>query len=315
MKVYPESSSCLLVTGAAGALAQSVIRRLRPFHQLVVCDARREVSMPRDIPSYHVDFNKRHFEDIFRRHRITGIVHLGRLGPNEATRMHRYNANVLGTQRLLDLALKYEVTQVLILSTFFVYGASPYNPALLTESAPLKAAELTMDLVDSVELENLANIYLWKHPELHITLLRPCNIIGPGVNNSISQLLSGRRAPILAGFSPIMQFIHLDDMADAIVLALQNPHAGIYNVAPADWVPYHRALELSGCRPVTLPSLPPILPLLLARWLRWPGFPPYLLHYFKYPVTINGQLFEQTFGFSAHHDLEAILQHYRLLKS
>ena len=74
---------CLLVTGAAGALAQQVIRRLRQDYRLVVCDARREVSMPVDIPSYHVDFNKRDFEDLFREYRFDGIVHLGRIGPND----------------------------------------------------------------------------------------------------------------------------------------------------------------------------------------------------------------------------------------
>ena len=31
-------------------------------------------------------------------------------------------------------------------------------------------------------------------------------------------------APVLAGFSPMMQFIHIDDMADAIVLAYKNRH-------------------------------------------------------------------------------------------
>ncbi len=75
----------------------------------------------------------------------------------------RYNANVLGTQKLLNLCIKYDVGQVLIMSTYFVYGANAYNSAPLDESAPLKASELTKNLVDSVELENLSQLYLWKH--------------------------------------------------------------------------------------------------------------------------------------------------------
>ncbi|NNM51790.1 MAG: SDR family oxidoreductase [Pseudomonadales bacterium] len=304
----------LLITGAAGALTQQVIRRLRRDYRLVVCDARREVSMPADIPSFHIDFNKRHFEDLFRQYPFSGIIHLGRIGPNESTRMHRYNANVLGTQRLFDLSVKYGVPQVLVLSTYFVYGASPYNPAMLTEDAPLKATEITMDLVDSVELENLSNIYLWKHPELNITVLRPCNIVGPGVNNSMSVLLSSARAPVLAGFSPIMQFIHLEDMADAIVLAYEKNKPGIYNVAPDDWVAYQRAVELCGCKKIWVPSIPPALPLAIARRMKWKGFPPYLLQYFKYPVTLNGHLFRDTFDFHPQYTLCEIMTHYRLLK-
>lgn len=305
---------CLLVTGAAGALAQQVIRRLRNDYRLVVCDARREVSMPVDIPSHHVDFNKREFEDLFREYRFDGVVHLGRIGPNEFTRARRYNANVVGTQRLFDLCVKYGVQQILVLSTYFVYGAHPLNPAFLTEDAPLKASELTMDLVDSVELENLSMIYLWKYPELNITLLRPCNIVGPGVNNTVSQLLMRDRVPVLAGFSPVMQFIHLEDMADAIVLAFRQNRPGIYNVASDDVVAYQHAAELCGCRKLPLPSVPPVLPVLLSRLFGWQHFPAYLMNYFKYAATIDGKLFRKTFSFQPRYSLAEIFAHYAHMK-
>src|SRR3546814_5422384 len=106
-----------------------------------------------------------------------------------------FRSNVLGSKMLFELCRKYGVGQVLVHSTYFVYGASAFNPALLDEDAPLKASELTQDLVDSVELENLAQIFLWKAPELNITILRPCNVLGPGVRNTMSLLLSRSLAP------------------------------------------------------------------------------------------------------------------------
>lgn len=192
----------ILVTGAAGALAQQVIQRLRDHCDLVAVDFREQVYLGDDIPSYRIDFTKRVFEDLFRRYQFDGVIHLGRIQSSQLTRMRRYNANVLGTQKLLDLSHKYGIQRVVVLSTYHVYGAVAYNPALIDESAPLKAAGLSSDLVDSVELENLANIYLWRYPDLNITILRPCNIVGPGVRNSISTLLASERAPVLAGFSP-----------------------------------------------------------------------------------------------------------------
>lgn len=306
---------CILVTGAGGALAQQVINRLHRQYRLVVCDARREVSMPEDIPSYHVDFNKRRFEDLFREHHFDGVIHLGRIGAHEYSREGRYAANVIGSQRLLDLARKYGVKQTLILSTYFVYGAHPLNPAYLTESAPLKAAGITMDLVDSVELENLANIYLWKYPELNITILRPCNIVGPGVNNTISQLLMQKRVPVIAGFSPMMQFIHLEDMADAIVAAFEQNHSGIYNIAPDDCVPYPKAVSLCGCKHLLIPPYPTNIPSLLQRFARIKTLPPHLVDYFKYATTIDGRLFSDTFHFKPQYSLQEIFAHYRNLKS
>jgi UDP-glucose 4-epimerase len=302
----------VLVTGAAGSLAKRVIARLHGKYNLVVVDFRRKVETDAGIPSYKVEIFKRGFEDIFRAHKIDAVIHIGRVFAHESTRQNRYNANVLGTRKLLELCRKYGVGQVMIHSTYFVYGASAYNPALIDENAPLKASEVTQDLVDSVELESLASIYLWKHPDLHITILRPCNVLGPGVRNSMSLLLSRSLAPVLMGFSPLMQFLHVDDMADALVVAFEQNKPGIYNVAPDDWVAYQEAVVQCGCRKLPVLSIPPMVPRLVSNLLNWNSFfPPYLVNYFKYPVIIEGKLFRETFGWTPRRSLNDIFSYYR----
>ena len=301
----------ILITGAAGALAQKVISQLRDTCDLVAVDFREQVYLGDDIPSYCIDFNKRVFEDLFRRYRFDGVIHLGRIMSSQLTRMRRYNANVLGTQKMLDLSQKYGIKRVVVLSTFHVDGAVAYNPALIDEAAPLKSAGLSADLIDSVELENLANIYLWRYPELNIAILRPCNIVGPGVRNTISTLLESRRAPVLAGFSPMMQFIHIDDMAEALVMAYRKPVRGVFNVAPQDWVAYQHALALCGCKRLPVPSVPPVVPKLILRTLNLRSFPSYLMAFFKYPVVIDGRAFAREFGFSPRRPLKEIFRFYR----
>ncbi|TNE74788.1 MAG: SDR family oxidoreductase [Gammaproteobacteria bacterium] len=301
----------ILVTGAAGALAQKVISQLRDTCDLVAVDFREQVYLGDDIPSYRIDFTKRVFEDLFRRYQFDGVIHLGRIMSSELTRMRRYNANVLGTQKLLDLSHKYGIKRVVVLSTFHVYGAVAYNPALIDESAPLKSVGLSADLVDSVELENLANIYLWRYPDLNITILRPCNIVGPGVRNTMSTLLASERAPVLAGFSPMMQFIHIDDMSDAIVLAYNKPVRGVFNVAPQDWVAYQHALKLCGCRRIPIPSIPPAVPKFILNTLKLRSFPSYLMAFFKYPVVIDGRAFAREFDFEPKRPLMEIFRFYR----
>ncbi len=317
MPAQDATKPTILVTGACGALARLVIARLHSQANLVAVDFRRKPDFPAftaaQIPAYKVDFNRRWSEDLFRRHPISGVIHLGRLTPTRSSKNRRYHANILGTQKLYGLCAKYEVSRIVVMSTYYVYGASPYNPALLSERAPLKAAELTHELVNSVELENLTQIFLWRRPELGITILRPCNIIGPGVRNTISRLLSQRYAPCLAGFSPMMQFIHVDDMADAIVTAYHQQHRGIFNVAPDDFIGFHDALRACGATPVPLPSIPPMLPQLLSHLLENRGFPRHLVNYFKYPVIIDGKLFRQTFGFRESRPIAEAFAYYRAL--
>lgn len=305
----------VLVTGAAGALARRVISRLHGPHRVVAVDFRHQVETDAGIPSYKVEIHKRGFEDIFREHRIDAVLHLGRIFAHESDRSRRYNANVLGTRALLDLSRKYGVSQVLIHSTYMVYGASPYNPALLDEDAPLKASEVTHDLVDAVEVESAASVYLWKHPELNITVLRPCNVLGPGVRNTLSVLLSRPLTPVLIGFAPMMQFLHVDDMAEAVLAAFNGNQPGIYNVAPDDYVAYPTAVRECGCTPLPVPSIPPVLPRLWSRALNWNAFfPPYLIDFLKYPVIVDASAFRERFGWTARRSPRQIFGYYRKQK-
>lgn len=301
----------LLITGAAGGLAQHVIDNLRGDYEIVGVDFRGTRATHPDTVDYEVDFNKRTFEDVFREHDFGAILHLGRIRATQLDRGRRYSSNVIGTERMLRLAIKYGVEQVLVLSTFHVYGAHPSNPSLIDEDYPLMAAGQVGELVDAVELENLSNIYLYKNPELHITVLRPCNIVGPGINNAISRILSQPLAPCLSGFSPLMQFIHVEDMAEAIVSAYKKNVPGVYNLAPDDWVAYQDVLEAAGCRRLSLPSIPPVLPKILASALGRYAFPTYLVDFFKYPVVIDGSKFARTFGFTPRYDYDDIFAYYR----
>ncbi|SHJ74241.1 UDP-glucose 4-epimerase [Desulfatibacillum alkenivorans DSM 16219] len=307
----------VLVTGAAGVLAQETINRLsQKKYGVVAIDFRRAVQIGDDIPSYKVDFLKRGFEDIFRQHKFDAVIHLGRVGTDIGGSHFRHNANVRGTQKLFDLCVKYEVGQVIVLSSFFVYGASAYNPALLDEDTPLKASDLSLNLIDTVELDNLSQIYMYKYRRVRMKILRPCNIAGPGVRNNIGRLLSRKVVPVLWGFNPVMQFLHVSDMADAIVKACGKPNTyGIFNVAPNDWAPYKEVLRRCDIIGVPMVSIPDALPMWIARMAGWEAFPSYLVNYFKYPVIVDGSRFAKAFNFSPRRSLEEIFLHYREMKT
>lgn len=308
----------IMVTGAAGTLAKHVIDQLRDAgHKVVACYFRDALVLDNreGVTSYRVDITKRGFEDVFRNHKITAVLHLGRITTTQDRLANRrYTANVEGTRKLLDLSRKYGVGQVVILSTYFVYGASAYNPALLDEDSPLKASGQDKNLVDMVELENLAHIYMFKHPELHITILRPVNLVGPGTQNALSLALSREATPAIIGFNPMMQFVQVEDMADAVVLAFKGNKPGIYNVAPEDWVGYQDALKIAGCSILPVPSIPPGLTNWIADWSPRVGlkaFPRYMVPFMKYPVVLDGTRFVEAFGWKPKYTIRQALAYYR----
>ena len=54
---------------------------------------------------------------------------------------------------------------------------------------------------------------------------------------------------------PPAQFLHLDDLASAVVLAVDQRLDGVFNVAPDGWVPGERVRALTGARPrIRLPD-------------------------------------------------------------
>src|ERR1700756_5084317 len=97
-------SKTVLVTGAAGALARRVIHRLHDTgHKVVAVVSPRKADPAAGIPSFKVEMHKRGFEDVFSGNHIDAVIHIGRIFTHEQDTSRRYNSNVLGTRRLLEL--------------------------------------------------------------------------------------------------------------------------------------------------------------------------------------------------------------------
>jgi UDP-glucose 4-epimerase len=123
--------------------------------------------------------------------------------------------------------------------------------------------------------------------------LRPTNVIGPSLHNTMSSFLRLRTVPHLAGFDPMTQFIHADDLARAIVRAgVSVPdEAGVYNVAGNAEVPWRAALDLARAHSFPIPSS------MASLYVRlFTRFPAYLVNFFKYPCVVTDRAFRQAFG-------------------
>jgi len=110
----------------------------------------------------------------------------------------------------------------------------------------------------------------------------------------------------MMGFDPMLQFIHEEDVAEAIALTLEYGLQGVFNVTGPGQVPLHTAIRETGGRAIPLPE-PLFRPVFdrLFNWGLWP-YPAGALDYLKYPVTLSGKRFVEATNFRPLFGLEEI---------
>jgi UDP-glucose 4-epimerase len=310
----------VLIIGFQGALAKitaELLIKKNPHIKIHGVDSRHIDNVPhRTALTYQqLKYTRTNFEKIFREHHFDTILHLGRLGHSPATgNIHkRIDINLVGTNTILELAQKFQCKKVVILSTHHVYGAHPDNSMFLKEDAPLRGSFKYAELRDVVEMDQMCTNWMWKNQnQIETVVLRPCNIIGPQIKNSITQFLKTPYAPLPLDYNPMFQFVHEFDMANIIVESAVKLKTGIYNVASDEVISLHEASGIIGVKKLKVPI---ILVEQLAKILTplW-KFPHYLIDYLKYPSTLDNSelkknLGDHIFRFTAKEALELLKSH------
>lgn len=296
----------VLITGIAGGRGQLVARKLlrrSPSYRVCGVDRTPWEGRPRGVSVAVTDVRKRRFEDVIRRERPDAIVHLASIRHFNVHPAIRHEVNVNGTRRLIDFSVSHGVKQVVVFSSSYVYGALPENPYYMDESFPLNSSRTYPEMRDLAEMDMLASAYLWKYPEVAIAILRPVNVLGHHVHSAIGRYLRHERVPTVMGFNPMMQFLHEDDCAEAIVLTIEHELRGVFNVVGPGAVPLHVAIHEVGSRPMPLPQAIAIP--VIGQLFRWGlyAFPPRAIDFAKYQCTLDGSRFRAATGFEPRFSL------------
>ena len=287
----------LLITGISGGQGRLLASRVSDTFEVVGIDRVGWDGHPKNIKVYKVDVLKKKFEDVFRQEKPHAVVHLGQVRHFRTGPEHRHEVNVLGTKRLLEFSAKYEVKQLVVVSSSYVYGALPENPYFLDEDAPLNSSRTYPEMRDLVEMDTLTIAHLWKYPHMATAILRPVNTLGTHVHTSIVRYLKLGYVPTILGFNPMTQFIHEEDVTEAIALALEKKLRGVFNVTGPGEVPLKVAINESGGTAVPLPEF--IARTMFGRLFQLGLFhtPTGAIDYIKYPCTVAGKRFADGTGF------------------
>ncbi len=287
----------LLITGISGGQGRLLASRVADSFDVVGVDKAPWDGHPKNIQVYTVDVLKKKFEDVFRHERPSAVVHLGFIRHFRGDPRMRHEVNLVGTKRVLEFCVKYDIKQIVVISSAYVYGALPENPYFLDEDSPLNVSRTYPAIRDLAEVDSLCMAHLWKYPDQATAILRPVNTLGTHVHSAIVKYLKLGYVPTILGFNPMTQFIHEEDVSEAIALALEKKLRGVFNVTGSGEVPIKVAIREVGATAVPLPEF--VARTLFGRLFQLGLFhtPPGAIDFIKYPCTVSGKRFLDATGF------------------
>jgi len=269
------------VTGAAGSVGTRVVALLAELTDWdVFAIDRVEFDTPPSVETKRLDLTSADLVSIFTG--IDSVVHLATtVTPGEIDDAAEALEMAI-LRRVLDAATEADVGQVVSLSTAMVYGAWVGNPVPITEDAASRPNPDFSWAVLRGEVET-ATLEWATGRDVAAAVLRPTAVVADDHLGQLARVLHTARIGIAAEGDPPVQYLHVDDLAAAVVAVVEATFDGVVNVAPDSWIPPDALHDLEGPKPrVRVPAV-------AARWLaalRWragfspipPGIVPYTSH-------------------------------------
>jgi len=198
---------------------------------------------------------------VLRDHEIDTVVHFGAPACGEgvfadtAPGPLAKELTVIGTMQLLAAASRHEPLRRLIVgSSAVVYPSTHRSPALSDEKTVVTVRG-TARMPDVLELESYVHQFADKRPDVDVSVLRLSDVVGPALPGSLGRVLRRAIAPMVAGFDPRVQLLHVDDAVAAVADVLTSGTTGTLNVAPDDVLLWSHLVRLAGRRPVPIPAV------------------------------------------------------------
>jgi nucleoside-diphosphate-sugar epimerase len=233
------------VIGVAGPVGQSLVRRLAAdpsVERLVGVDDRDPEIRSRRLEFHRLDAVKADLSPVLTG--VDSVAHVDLQGDRAGD-----GAPVLeSARRVLDASAAAGIGTLVYTSSATVYGAWPTNPVPLTEDAPTRPNPGFAYAIAQAEAERLAADWRDGRAGVSLAVLRPVTVLGPGVDGWLARLFRDPPPVRVSDARPPVQYVHTDDVAAAVELALRHRLDGVFNVAPDGWMSGDEARALTAGR-------------------------------------------------------------------
>lgn len=235
------SNKTYFITGGAGFIANTIIRRLVDRHNIVVYD-----NFHRDTLSgsaLHGHPNIRIIKgDVLDLPKLTesmrgadAVVHAaGIAGIDTVIKnpVHTMRVNMLGTANVLEAALQNKISDRIIdFSTSEVFGSMAFRSTEADATVAGSAGEARWTYaVSKLAGEHLAHAY-YRQYQLPVVTVRPFNVYGPGQTGEgamqifIKRALRNETIRMNGDGTQIRAWCYVDDFVECIMRCLESPKA------------------------------------------------------------------------------------------
>ncbi|MGC9324832.1 MAG: SDR family oxidoreductase [Desulfomonilia bacterium] len=295
--------SNVLITGVSGYLGRRLAEELSrrdDVGTLIGIDV-----VPPGVSLGRVEFYRKDIRDpgigkLLADHGVDTVMHLAFVVQpiHDLARMH--DIDYSGTRTVLEQSAASGVKQVIAISSTLAYGAHEDNPMELTEDAPLRGNRSFPYGHDKAGVDRMIQEFARQHPDMVVTILRPCTVFGPTVNNYVSRMLFLPVTAGVLGYNPPVQFVHEDDFVDACILAFEKKTGGAYNITGDGILSLKEIAQMIGTRIVGMPARI-LYPLLEILWrIHTPGIEVNrgYLDYVRYPFVASNAKAKKHLGFA-----------------
>ncbi len=244
------------LTGVHGVAGSALVRRLEAddrVRRLVLIDRRAPDRPLRDTAFHQVDLTATLADvalaEILAREKVDTVIHAASHDVPQWNLEASHELEVLGTRALFraiadNTRREGTVGGVVVLGTTLGYGALPDNPQYLDEDAPLRGGSAYPFVADRVAVEaEVAALRL--RTGLAVAMLRVAPTLGDD-RTLLARILAPLLVPALIGTDPLMQVLDVDDLVEAVRLAVHARVDGAYNVAADGVLPWSTIIKLSG---------------------------------------------------------------------
>lgn len=294
----------VVVSGAAGRLGSRVVELLladQNAPEVIGIDV-VESPRPHDRLTWHqADLATADLTPMFEG--ADAVLHLASVfGPVLESEQIDGAVEVTLARRVLEASDKAGLGQVVVMSSATVYGPWANNAVPLTEDAPLRPHPDLALAVQKAEIERLLGEWALGHPTAVVAALRPVTVVQDGGGGWLAQALRATATVPVNDETPI-QYVHISDVASAVVAVLAGRVSGPVNVAPSGWLTPTERLALDPLPKVRLPE-PVAVAVADWRWrLRLAPTAPGILAYARHPWVVANDKLVAT-GWAPTHDNE-----------